>query len=762
MPSHVAQIKITGNVTEAIAALDRLGIRTAEVGKETEEKLGGAASRTGGVFSKLGNTLGNWGVPFSDALSKVGDKMKELEKEGAGTKAKLAEVGKVVTLATAAGLAAVSAESVKLGENYQQATAKIAASSGTSIAAAKAIGDQFLKTGFNSTFSAQEIATAYGGVAGQLKATQGHALSASQAMQTMQAAMDLSEATGSSLNDTTSALAATIQAYGLKTGDAAKAADQLYNVSVITNQPILALSQVLDRLKGRLGALAPSLQDVGTLMAFPAVAAQGSRGAMVVNTALTTLLGGSKNVEKQLKSLGVSIFNSSGKFIGMRGVIAELGPKLAHMSDAQRMLAEKTLFGASAAQLMGTIIKGGVDGYDKAAKAVEKTGTAQKGAEKQSSTLHGQTEKLKAGMEDLGVRLGSWLIPRLEELAQVVGNVIGFFERHREITLAVAAVIGGVLLGAVIAYTAAMIPAAAATIAAAAPFIAIGVAIAAVVVAVIELVKHWTVVWAAIKSVAKAAWDDVLKPVFGWIKTIAIDPIKLEIQGLEIVWSGAWDGIKSVLNIAWGIIKQIFGFIKTVAIDPIQSAISTLGGVWGTVWGGIQSAIQAAWTIIKKVIGWIQTAINDTIGLINKVIGAVTSIPGLFTGNGPDKGGNGDYTIKGGAAALSNLPDLSKLNLGNLSKLGNLSGLGGYASGKAFGGFVSDGWFATGERGPEVGYKSGSQVQIFSNGSPQTAQMLNGPQGGGNVINNIQMYGLTPDPNQLATELDWHLRKYVQ
>jgi hypothetical protein len=47
-----------------------------------------------------------------------------------------------------------------------------------------------------------------------------------------------------------------------------------------------------------------------------------------------------------------------------------------------------------------------------------------------------------------------------------------------------------------------------------------------------------------------------------------------------------------------------------------------------------------------------------------------------------------------------------------------------YPTGHAAGGFVGDGWFMTGEKGPELGYKAGSSVEIFSN--PKTEKMLGG------------------------------------
>lgn len=58
-------------------------------------------------------------------------------------------------------------------------------------------------------------------------------------------------------------------------------------------------------------------------------------------------------------------------------------------------------------------------------------------------------------------------------------------------------------------------------------------------------------------------------------------------------------------------------------------------------------------------------------------------------------------------------------------------GVSGTSGEFADGGMVGDGWFTVGEQGPELGFKSGSSVEIFSN--PQSSKMLAGVGGGGNT-----------------------------
>ena len=74
---------------------------------------------------------------------------------------------------------------------------------------------------------------------------------------------------------------------------------------------------------------------------------------------MCTLLGGSKATKAEIADLGLKIFDANGKFVGMASIIAQLAPKLAGMTQQQRPLAEKALFGATAGrELNSTLIAG--------------------------------------------------------------------------------------------------------------------------------------------------------------------------------------------------------------------------------------------------------------------------------------------------------------------------------------------------------------------------------------------------------------------
>jgi len=75
--------------------------------------------------------------------------------------------------------------------------------------------------------------------------------------------------------------------------------------------------------------------------------------------------------------LGVHVFDAHGKFIGMKGILEQLTPKLKNMTDKQRLAAESTLFGTVAAKAMNSTIMAGSDALGKATAAVTKHGAAE-------------------------------------------------------------------------------------------------------------------------------------------------------------------------------------------------------------------------------------------------------------------------------------------------------------------------------------------------------------------------------------------------
>lgn len=454
MTDSTLRVIITGDSAGAKRALKETEDAATATGQKVGDEMTHATSRIGGAFSSLGNIGANFGLPFMGSLDNIGKKFDDAKEHGTGFMAGMQTLGGATLLGLGAGLVAVGGESIHLAMNFDQAASQIAASANIPVSAAKKIADSFLSTSGQVTFSAVQIAQAYAGVAGELGNTQGRALSASEALDVMKASTDLAEATGGQLANTTSDLAAIMQTYGLKADQAGKTSDILYNTSNLTGQGLDSVTQVVQRLHAQLGVLTPSLADTSGLMVDLREHGETGRAAVSgVASAFSTLLGGSKAVKDEVASLGLNLYDANGNFVGMGNVIAQLQPKLAGMTQQQQMATLQVLLGKTASQKMLETILAGPDAFDNATKAVSRHGSAHQAAGTATDNLKGSAEKLKAELENEGVKIGEALMPKLHDLANITNDLITFFEKHRAVAEVLAGVIGGVLATAVAAFT---------------------------------------------------------------------------------------------------------------------------------------------------------------------------------------------------------------------------------------------------------------------------------------------------------------------
>ncbi len=374
--------------------------------------------------------------------------------ESSGSFSKLGAIGSKASTALTAGLVAAAAISVKSAMDFQQSVASLAGSANISVTAANNIGKAFLKSSAGTVFSAGEMVKAYGSVAAQLSTVEGKALTATQAVKVMSAAGDLAEASNTSLASATKSLAGVMQAYKQSADQASKVTDVLFNTSRLTGQGIDQVSTMVEKLHGRLGAVTPSLKDIGGLMAtLVEQGAQGRQAISGLSTAITGMLVPSTAQAKIIKDIGLNVYNANGKFVGFQSIITQLQPKLDGLTQSQQLFAAKTLFGSQSYQAMLQVIKQGPDAFDKNSAAVGRAGSAADAAAKLNQTFDKQIKIIKADAENLATSFGSTLLPAITNVTKAITTVIGFFQQNKVAAEALAAVVTGVLSVAVATFT---------------------------------------------------------------------------------------------------------------------------------------------------------------------------------------------------------------------------------------------------------------------------------------------------------------------
>jgi TP901 family phage tail tape measure protein len=403
----------------------------------------------------------------------------------------------------------VAYESLKMATAYSGSTASIAANANISISAANSIGKAFLSTAFTTTSSAQEMDSAYASVAGQLSTVTGQAYTTSQSLRFMTVAGRLADASGQDLTSTTTSLASAMQVFHYTTSQAGTAANILYNTSRLTANSTSSLTSTMDHLHSQLLQVMPSLSDVSALtLDLADHGALGSKATYAVSSALNTLLSGSKSVTSELQVLGIKstdLFGTNGKFIGMSKVIGMLQPQLARLAPEWQIMAEKQLFGARAAELMGATVLSGVGAYEKATAAITQHGVMAAAAAKQDASWAGVVKIVRAGLHDLGIIIGMWLEPKLAAF----GN---WLLKHKPVLIAFGILIGVVVVGAFALLTAALISAAIAAVTfEGAMTMGLSVLILAIVVGVTMIATHWRQLWTNIVNWGRDAINFVIR-----------------------------------------------------------------------------------------------------------------------------------------------------------------------------------------------------------------------------------------------------------
>jgi Phage-related minor tail protein len=485
------------------------------------EEGGGRLSKgIGSGLSKLADLASNTGLPIgglSSKLDEAGKSMQDTEGHASNLGEKLDHLGGYALLGVGAAAAVVGAESVHLAEGMQTADTAIANAEGTSTSFAKNVGDEFLKTGASAEFTGSQMATAFGEVAGQLKATEGHVLSLGESWHFETAAATLAEAKHIEIGAATSTLSGIMQAFSLHTSEAAHTSDVLFTTSEKLHTPIESLGTQLEKVRSKLGDTSGSIGQLSGLLVDMADHGITGRAAMTgLNTGLNTLLKSSDGVataaaqqntafaamapslkvlakeyesgkissetfsektkalapqqaaladnfakastavqtaQLKYKEMGLTVFDAQGKFVGMGSVIDQLAPRFERMTQQQQLATATTLFGAGAAKQMTAVITAQPGAYQKATAEVEKHGAAQAAAEKQAKTLSGEEEQLSKDAINLGTKIGEVLIPIVTKMVAEFVTASTFVLAHKEILIGLAVVITGVLGTAIAVFT---------------------------------------------------------------------------------------------------------------------------------------------------------------------------------------------------------------------------------------------------------------------------------------------------------------------
>lgn len=378
MADRTVLVRLAADVRGFVAGFDRAGAHAEKFGKG----VAGAARENEQAFTTLGTTF-----------------------LGVGT-------------ALAAGVGVAVAASAK----FEQQMSAVQVATGATGAELDSLRDAAMQAGRDTAFSAQEAAE---GVEQLAKAGVSAADITGGALT---GALDLAAAGSMSVADAAETTAITLKQFGLEGDRASSVADALAAGANLAVGDVSDLGYALSQGALVANSLGISMEETtGTLAAFAAQGLLGSDAGTSLKTMLQQLNSPVAAVQNKMAELGIEVFDSSGKFIGLAGVAAELQEGMAHLTDEQRTQAMATIFGSDAVRAANVLFAEGSDGIQQWTENVSQSGFAAEQAAGRLDNLAGDLQILRGSVETFFIEAGASSQGPLRNLVQTLTVAVNAF-----------------------------------------------------------------------------------------------------------------------------------------------------------------------------------------------------------------------------------------------------------------------------------------------------------------------------------------------
>ncbi|MFH2124925.1 MAG: phage tail tape measure protein, partial [Pseudomonadota bacterium] len=313
----------------------------------------------------------------------------------------------------AGGVAAVTS-GAQAYVQYERSMANVASVAGANAEGLKRLSQAAREQAATSVFSARESANAqyYLASAG---------MSVNQVISAQRGVMDLAAATQADLASTSETVASTLSQFEMRAEDSARVAN-VFAAAISGSQANMEKLSASMRYVGPIAnTLGQSLElTTAQLMALYDGGLQGMQAGTGLRMAMLRLQKPTDEASKALASLGVNIYDSTGKVRPLLDVLSDLKAANMQAGDAAEIFGTET---ASAVM----ILTNAVDKVRRYEQAVTGTNKASEMATQQMDTLWGDLKKMASAAEESAIQFMDYLAPGIRLVVQgltwMVGNL---------------------------------------------------------------------------------------------------------------------------------------------------------------------------------------------------------------------------------------------------------------------------------------------------------------------------------------------------
>lgn len=412
----------------------------------------------------------------------------------------------------------------------------------------------------------------------------------------------------------------------LDVGEAASIAAAMMNTFALSGNE---LTHVNDVLAAAANASATGVREIGVAMAYVGpvahqlgvsieettaaiallsnVGIDASMAGTALRGAMSTLINPTKQQKKVLDELGISVYDSQGRFVGLIEIIRQLEQSGA---DTSQIMA---IFGDRAGPAMAALLQLGSESLRELTTELENSGgTAQRVADSQMSGFNGQLEELNGALETLKIRLlmDTGLLEKLTQIitkaAEAVSKLTNWFMNLDPrvqllilVTVGLIAVLGPLMLliaGIILVFS----------------------VLGSTVVMVSIIIASLIIIGMALYTIVSMLWPEIV----AFFKNIGT-----EIKNFWNTVQTTFEKVKNWLQSNWPIVASILLGPITFVVSPILGALGMIAGGFFIAKDHIINALNTAWQWIQELPGKLYNTGRE---MISKLISGISDkLPSL-------------------------------------------------------------------------------------------------------------------------------------
>lgn len=581
---------------------------------------------------------------FSRAMSEVESKMSAVGAKLSGAGQAMATTFGAAGGAIAAGLGLAVNKSM----DFESQISRVGAIAGASGKELDALRDSALELGASTSKSASEVAIAQEGLAAL-------GFTATDVIAAMPGVISAAESSGADMAQTAEVMASALNIFGLEAAESTRVADILAQTANMSAADINDMGYALKYAGPVAANLGVSMEELSASIGIMTNAGlDGSSAGTALRAGLLSLLNPSEQNSKMMEAMGIQMTDANGKFIGLSGVVKNLGESMNGMTDAQKTATLASLVGTEASSGFLALMNAGPAEIDKFTTSLENSGGASAtAAAAMKDNLKGALEELGGAFETAQITIGTALTPAIQLVASLLTGLANAFNNlspgmQQFIAIGAAVTAGVLLLGAglgVLLMIAGSVVSGIAALGGAAAILATALAvltspITLIIAGLVALGAAFAVLWAksqtfrTIVTQAFQAIKSAALEVFNFIKPYimqAIAAIQASVQqGLNAIrqfWQENGQQIMTIVRAMWAIVKAIFSTYLANIVAVAKAGFTVLAAVVKTVFNIIKSVVT---TVMKVISGVIKTVLaimrGDWSAALNGIKSIVTAV----------------------------------------------------------------------------------------------------------------------------------------